>query len=385
MTEPVAPSGFWSYVHKDNEQAAGRILRLADRLRDEFSLLTGQDLALFVDRESLAWGDEWRARIDAALQETTFFIPIVTPRYFTSGECRKELLKFITYARSFGATELLLPILYVSVPALTESSPDEAKVLIASTQYADWRDLRLADEDSEEYARAVNRLALRLAAIADAYASRPTVVPAEVTASADGVATAQGDDEPGLNDRIADLEELLPLWTENLQALPETLTEIQGITQRATARLQGEGQDSFARRVLVAREMANELAAPSLELSQKGEQYASLLLSIDTGVRAIISLASEQEDEEDVKSACEMFAALRELIGASQGNEEALRQFIEALKGPARLFRDLRPALRDMEAGMRSILDAHTVMDEWLRLMNDSELDCSSYAPAHVT
>jgi len=59
--------GFWSYVHADDEAEGGRIRRLAERIRNEYSVLTGEDLAIFVDREDIAWGDEWRRRIADAL------------------------------------------------------------------------------------------------------------------------------------------------------------------------------------------------------------------------------------------------------------------------------------------------------------------------------
>ncbi len=79
----VSAAGFWSYTRTDDEQDGGRILRLADRIQAEFSLLTGNDLDLFVDREAIVWGEAWRARIDDALDLTAFFIPIITPRYYT--------------------------------------------------------------------------------------------------------------------------------------------------------------------------------------------------------------------------------------------------------------------------------------------------------------
>lgn len=374
MAESIGgPSGFWSYVHRDNEQAGERIHRLADRIRDEFSLLSGADLELFLDRDSLVWGDQWRGRVEAAIQETTFFIPIVTPRYFTSEECRKELMKFAAHARSVGATELLLPILYVDVPDLVEDSPDDAMALIASTQYVDWRELRLTDEASETYARAVNQLAQRLAQIARDYASRPSVIPTESSPS-----TEDPDDEPGISDLIADMEPVLPKWTETIEGFAPILEQIQTITMGATDKFQNEGQDSFAKRVLVARQFAADLSEPAEELLGQGEQYARLLISIDPGVRAIIALAGDQSDPEDIQSACEMFESLRGLVRVSQENEVALKEFIASLRQPARLFKDVRPPLAKMESGMRSVLDAQTVMNEWIRLMDESALDCSA-------
>src|SRR5688572_8146065 len=66
-------AGFWSYVHSDDAADGGRVTSLSDHLRAQYQLLTAESLALFVDRRSLDWGDEWANRIDAAIAGTTFF------------------------------------------------------------------------------------------------------------------------------------------------------------------------------------------------------------------------------------------------------------------------------------------------------------------------
>ena len=147
-------SGFWSYVHRDDND--NRLTRLAHDIREEYSALTGVDFELFMDRESLQWGDIWRGRLDNALLATSFFIPIVTPRYFKSTECRNELLTFAREAESVGLTRLLLPIYYISVPEMDDvgiAAADPAIALIARTQYEDWRSLRRVAPDSEAYSK----------------------------------------------------------------------------------------------------------------------------------------------------------------------------------------------------------------------------------------
>ncbi|MGO9899657.1 MAG: toll/interleukin-1 receptor domain-containing protein [Solirubrobacteraceae bacterium] len=108
MAESIA--GFWSYVHADDEAEGGRIIGLADRLAAEYEISTAAPLSLFVDRHDLRWGDAWRERIESALIGTTFFIPIVTPRYFRSHECRRELLTFWAQAQRSKVGRLLLPV-----------------------------------------------------------------------------------------------------------------------------------------------------------------------------------------------------------------------------------------------------------------------------------
>ena len=133
MTEHEEPgnamshsSGFWSYAHDDNKLDDGAILKLASLIMNEYDLLSGKPLKLFVDQESLSWGDEWRERLNESLTRTTFFIPIITPRYFTREECRRELMEFAAKAKGLGVEELILPILYVRPDNFTPENPDEA-------------------------------------------------------------------------------------------------------------------------------------------------------------------------------------------------------------------------------------------------------------------
>lgn len=203
-------AGFWSYSHDDDERDGNAVVRLAARVQDEYALVTGEALTLFVDRTQLSWGDEWRHRIDSALAETTFFIPVITPLYFKRDECRRELLSFAGQAESLGAIELIMPILYIDVPGLTESDPDEVRALVARMQYSDWRELRLSDESSSEYRRGVNSLALKLAEINSRYEQ------SESRKFIDSPDEYDESEEEGLLDISAALEEKLPEWEEFL-------------------------------------------------------------------------------------------------------------------------------------------------------------------------
>lgn len=137
-------------------------MRLAERLAEEYSLLTGTTFTIFVDRDDIKWGEEWRARIVHALVDTTFFIPVITNRYFDRAECRRELLEFSTKAQSLGVSELVCPILYAPVEGLSSDSQDEAMALVGRTQWENWTRLRLHDEKSEQHRTAVNKMSMRL-------------------------------------------------------------------------------------------------------------------------------------------------------------------------------------------------------------------------------
>ena len=119
-------SGFWSYVHKDDEAEGKRISRLARDVVAQYEMITGDTIELFLDKDGgIEWGDEWRGKIEEQLASVAFFIPVMTPRYFKSEECRKELRFFVQRANKFGFKEMLLPLYYIDIPSFDEGAAEE--------------------------------------------------------------------------------------------------------------------------------------------------------------------------------------------------------------------------------------------------------------------
>ncbi len=52
---------------------------------------TGKPFKVFQDRNDLEWGQNWQDRIENSLEEVTFLIPVITPSFFNSPACQKEL------------------------------------------------------------------------------------------------------------------------------------------------------------------------------------------------------------------------------------------------------------------------------------------------------
>lgn len=219
----IGPAGFWSYTHRDDELDEGRIRRLAVAIAHAFEITVGDELHVFVDNSSISWGEQWRARLDSALTSTTFLIPIVTPKFLRSQECRREIITFSSHAASLGLDDLILPIHYVNVPQLTEeNSSDEVVQLISRRQWVDWRQLRLKDESSPEYRQAVNQLALRLKGILEAPPAGGPIAIASGNTEAD---------QPGFLDSLAEMEVALPEWAETVQEFGKVLNSLNEKTQ----------------------------------------------------------------------------------------------------------------------------------------------------------
>ncbi len=189
------PAAFLTYVHFDDQHENGRLSELCKRLGGEIRLQTGQPFNIFQDRNNIAWGQQWRARIDDSLDAATFLIAVITPGFFRSAECRKELERFLDREKKLGRGDLILPVYYVNTPALNDEAKrkdDPLMQVIAARQYADLRDLRFEPWTSPQVGKALATMALQ---VAEALERRPvqqaTPAPSAVAAQQQVAAPTQ--------------------------------------------------------------------------------------------------------------------------------------------------------------------------------------------------
>jgi hypothetical protein len=52
-------------------------------------------------------GEYWAGKLDQTFEEARFFIPILTPSYFTSRPCRQESEKFLRAEADRGRNDLV--------------------------------------------------------------------------------------------------------------------------------------------------------------------------------------------------------------------------------------------------------------------------------------
>ena len=257
--------GFWSYVHADDEAEGGRISHLARDVTNQYQMLTGETISLFLDKEVLEWGEDWQAKIDSNLASVAFFIPVLTPRYFMSPECRRELQFFARRATDLGIKELILPLYYVNVPAIEDkTTADDLIKLVCTFQWEDWRDLHFFDVTSEGYRRGVARLATRLVE-ANRRAEETT---AAVVPQANEMSEGNIDESPGTIDLLAKGEETLLKWPETLNAITQNVELIGKIMKESTTVIQrGDSQGKgFSARLIVARHTAIQLEKPTEDI-----------------------------------------------------------------------------------------------------------------------
>jgi len=158
------PAALMSYVHSDDKYQ--QLTTLRERLSDEVATQIGIEFPIFQDTKDIQWGQNWEQRIESALvEEITFLIPIITPRFFNSEPCRDELSRFLEVEKKLKRNDLILPIYFVDTPLLNNAesrSSDELAVVIASRQYADWRELRFEPFTNPLVGKTLAQLAVQI-------------------------------------------------------------------------------------------------------------------------------------------------------------------------------------------------------------------------------
>ncbi len=160
--------GFFSYSREDDESYKGRLSALRDGIQHELSAQLGRSkttFRLWQDKENIAPGKMWESEITNAVEQSVFFIPIITPRALNSRYCEFEFNAFLGRERALGRTDLVFPILYVPVQALeSEAQWRDHPVLsiIGKRQYVDWQTFRYADVHTPAMREEIARFARKI-------------------------------------------------------------------------------------------------------------------------------------------------------------------------------------------------------------------------------
>jgi hypothetical protein len=154
--------GFFSYSREDDDDSGGKLSKLRERIQAELRGQLGRtkrDFRLWQDKTAIAHGTLWEDEIKSAIAESVFFIPIITPTAVRSYHCKFEFDAFLAREKELGRSNLIFPILYIPVPALTDDRwrQDPLLATIGSRQYEDWQNLRHLDASSTEVALRVEK------------------------------------------------------------------------------------------------------------------------------------------------------------------------------------------------------------------------------------
>lgn len=162
LTELPEIVGFFSYSRDDDVDSKGNLSALRDRIQRELRGRLGRTrgtFRLWQDTAAIPQGALWEDEIKAAIAQSVFFIPIITPTTVRSPHCKREFELFLAREAELGRQNLIFPLLYIRVPELENElwRQDDVLKVIGSRQYMDWQERRYLDVNSTEVAVNVGR------------------------------------------------------------------------------------------------------------------------------------------------------------------------------------------------------------------------------------
>lgn len=160
-------SAFMSYARFDDEHNSGQLTNFRKLLSGEVRAHTGMQFDIFQDTSDIAFGQDWKRRICAAIDECALFMPIITPSFFTSAACRYELERFIARRVELGRNGLIIPVYYITCPGLEGNPSPEVDLLvqlIGERYYSDLRKLRGRPSSLRQFRNKLIELAMRVVA-----------------------------------------------------------------------------------------------------------------------------------------------------------------------------------------------------------------------------
>jgi hypothetical protein len=259
-------------------------------------------------------------------------------------------------ARRGGVEQLLLPVYYVTVGELDGEPTDEIMIAMKERQWEDLREIRLLDEESSPHRTAVNRLAQRIATIAQAVSKVPDVAPRREPADGDRDAPAEDADGPeGWLRRLERAKQALNRLSETLGAMTAENEVLGKLAEQATdaIRESDERQRGFAGRMAVTQHYAESLREPAARVQELGQQYTSELMTVHAMSSTILEVA--ESDPEKAREVESYLRSLVELNDATVGAVESTRELLRSAQENAKLSRSLRPPTRQIHIWTASV------------------------------
>ncbi len=159
----LPPIGFWSYARPDDELSGGQLSRLRALIRAELQQQYGRaPIQLFQDVSAISHGSRWEGEIRRALDNSTFFIPILSPSFVQSEWCVQELRIFQDRQQrlfdlhpDLPRTSRIFPIHYIDVMEVEGLDP-AVDASLRELQWFDFREHRHSDFGGADVRRTVS-------------------------------------------------------------------------------------------------------------------------------------------------------------------------------------------------------------------------------------
>lgn len=361
---------FLSYAHGDEAE-----LTFIDEFKAALSHFAysdrGRRVEVFVDHDSIGWGEEWQQKIRDSVGTALVFIPLITVQYLSRPMCREELMLFFESAKELGVTELFLPIVVLGHRFISEDSEDPVAQRIAKRQFKDLRDAVLQGTESATWRTTMLAIANSLVDVVESAEERLTAregTPERQVVVAAGPIEIE-DDTLGLEELGDAVTEASDEARELMEEMMRLLVKITGIIDPAVGQLNAAPDRRTKMAVLL--DVANDVTPLSVEMEEVGSRLEVRTAEIDSLLRNAWRLARDHGGSEIAESLRSSIMSGVAEMSELENTEETISTFLESLKPAEVMSVPLRKAIRPMRKGVTSFQSAISTMQSWRSITDD--------------
>lgn len=364
--EPASPTDarlFLSYRRDDDDHLDGAIIRLADDIVSEYQFQFGSTLQLFVDKRSIAWGENWKSALDAAVDATTFIMPAVTPGYFMSKACRDELQRFVNRGEQLVNGHILSLIWQDFHGTAAESQNPAVVETITTHQFEDVSELRDLEPSDRQYKARVRDLVqkIRQHVVEDfARAASP--------ASDDAPDSGDQDDDGGLIERMEELDESVQAFETSFTSAVEELQNLQSAIERHPSPQPGNITELAGWCRAIELSTKEPVASVRAQLAQTRQSWGAVYETTTELFRAAKALSTLEQPVD--------FSGLRMTLLATRAQLDQLNGLEQQL-APLELLVMLSPRLRPLVDAMfefiNTVKDMRSSLDDLIAQIEQAD------------
>ncbi|MFC2688172.1 MAG: DUF4143 domain-containing protein [Arachnia propionica] len=331
------PSVFLSYVHDDDDYFDGLLIAFTKKVIQACRSELGTPVELITDNISLAWGENWREKLQKEVGRTTFLMAMVTPSYIRSQACRDEFLQFRTKTAKAGYQGLLT--LLVKNPRWEAPDVRDDPIYRSIRETIDehqWLSLDHPLENLEPETRDFRNAARSLG---KELARRIEALEAQETPTLSAAPSENPSDSPEDEGIIELLETLLesdaPAFSQRSEDFNKVFAAFGEAFNRELSKLPSGSIPSSAALVLAA----NKINPTRIDLDKATDALVTAWTALDDTLTRLLRLVGESGLAEHGKELKEMFSGLsRSMNNMDFGGMNQQVQMLSAMS------RTMRPA-----------------------------------------
>jgi hypothetical protein len=372
-------SVFVSYSHKDNTSTHGRIEFITEDVANTYSSMTGLDVDIFFDQDSIKLGEMWKDRIRSGLNSATILLAFISPGYLQSVPCREELTEFLVFLQSTKARKLVIPILLFGRDRIDRNSDsDELWAQICSMQSHDGSSLRTETRGSSSWMKQIVKIAERVEEIfLELKGSNDSDILLADTERA--MMRIDNVDEPGTLELIAIAEARIPEIGEYSLQYGALMDSFRDEAVRATPRL--EKADTFGQRLAISNDLAKRFDPVADEGEAVSRRLREALDATSPGIVSLIRMiasSGELGNPDVVKAVAGIWLMATQGIGASEKVEE----LIVAIEGSKGRSAALDKPLKRMQNSLLRFVEARTHFSSWIEEIDRLQIEEATLSAA---